>query len=103
MKLAPGLYEHLIDAFLDEGIAEAARDNLKAQLRELDLGDSHTYLAQYLASTIRKTLGSISGVDGLNRQIELANKILLLLAEGAPASVEVATAKLLRAELLLAI
>ncbi|HXU08360.1 MAG TPA: hypothetical protein VN743_05135 [Blastocatellia bacterium] len=35
MKLAPGLYEHLVDTFLEEGIAEAARDNLKAQLREL--------------------------------------------------------------------
>lgn len=103
MKLAPGLYEHLIDTFLDDGIAEAARNNLKAQLRELDLGDSHTYLAQYLAAIIRKALGSLSGVDGLNRQIELANKIILLLAESAPASFEVARAKLLRAELLLAI
>jgi len=103
MKLAPGLYEHLIDTFLEEGLAEAARDDLKAQLRELDLGDSHTYLAQYLAAIIRKALGSISGVDGLNRQIELANRIIFLLAESAPASFEVANAKLLRAELLLAI
>lgn len=103
MKLSPGLYEHLIDTFVNEGIAEAGRDNLRAQLRELDLGDSHTYLAQHLATIIRKALGSISGVDGLNRQIELANKIILLLAEGAPASFEVASAKLLRAELLLAI
>ncbi|HYV06367.1 MAG TPA: DUF3427 domain-containing protein [Blastocatellia bacterium] len=103
MKLAPGLYEHLIDTFLEEGLAEAARDNQKAQLRELDLGDSHTYLAQYLAAIIRKALGSISGVDGLSRQIELANKIILLLAESAPASFDVVNAKLLRAELLLAI
>jgi superfamily II DNA or RNA helicase len=103
MKLAPGLYEHLLNSFLDEGIAEAARDNLKVQLRDLDIGDSHTYLAQYLATIIRKALASLSGVDRLNRQIEVANKVILLLAESAPASFEVANAKLLRAELLLAI
>lgn len=53
-------YEHLIDTFLDEGLAEAARDNLKAQLRELDLGDSHTYLAQYLAAIISTGASFIS-------------------------------------------
>ena len=49
MKLVPGLYESVINAFIDAGIEEAASQDLRAERRILDSGDSHTYLAQYLA------------------------------------------------------
>lgn len=103
MKLAVGLYEHVVNEFIDEGIGEAARENLRAELRKLDPGDSHGYLAQYLATYIRKAFASLPEADRLNRQIELGNRILLVLAESAPESFDAAKAKLLRAELLLAI
>lgn len=100
-KLPAGLYEHLINEFIDAGIGEAARDNLRAVVRELDPGDSHTYLAHYLAGHIRQAFASLSETDRLSRQIELANKIIVLLAESAPASIDPNQARLLRAELLL--
>lgn len=58
MKLAVGLYEHLVNELIDEGISEAARENLRAEVRELDAGDSHGYIAQYLATYIRKAFAS---------------------------------------------
>ena len=102
-KLPAGLYEHLVNEFINAGIEEAARDNLRAELRELDPGDSHAYLAQYLAGHIRKAFASLPETDRLSRQIELANRIIVLLAESAPASIDPAQARLLRAELLLGI
>jgi hypothetical protein len=103
MKLAVGLYEQLVNVLIDEGIGEAEREDLQAELRELDPGDSDGYLAQYLATHIRKVFVSFPEADRLNRQIQLANRILGLLAENSPETFDLTKAKLLRAELLLAI
>ena len=103
MKLSEGLYEQLIDTLVDESINEAASDNLRVELRALDPGDSHAYLAQYLGIKIRNAFASVLGTNRLERQIDLANKIIALLAEDLPQNLEIDRAKLLRAELLLAI
>jgi HKD family nuclease len=102
-KLPAGLYEHLVNEFIDAGISQAARENLRAELRNLDRGDSHNYLAQYLGSHIRQAFASLPEANRLGRQIELANKIIVLLAESAPESFDPNQARILRAELLLAI
>jgi superfamily II DNA or RNA helicase/HKD family nuclease len=102
-KLPAGLYENLVNQFIEAGIAEAARDHLRAELRELDPGDSHAYFAQYLAGHIRTAFASFSEGERLSRQIELANRIIILLAEIAPGSIDPNQARLLRAELLLGI
>jgi superfamily II DNA or RNA helicase/HKD family nuclease len=103
VKLPAGLYEHLINEFIDAGIAEATRDNLRAELRHLDPGDSHTYLAHYLAGHIRKAFASLPETERLSRQIELANKVIVLLANTVPGVIDPGQARLLRAELLLGI
>ena len=103
MKLPEGLYEQLVDALVDESINETARHDLRAELRALDPGDSHSYLAQYLASKIGDTLAPLSGTNKLERQLELANRIIALLADSEAQSVDIDRSKLLRAELLLAI
>src|SRR3989442_985865 len=102
-KLPAGLYEHLVSEFISAGIEEAEQDNLRAELCQLDPGDSHTYLAQYLAGHVRKAFASFPEIDRLSRQIELANRIIVLLAESAPGSLDPNHARLLRAELLLGI
>ena len=102
-KLPAGLYESVVNQFIDAGIAEAARENLRAELHDLDPGDSHSYLAQYLASHIGKAFSSLPEGDRLSRQIELANRILVLLAQSAPDRFDASQAKILRAELLMAI
>lgn len=103
MKLVPGLYESLINQFIDAGIEEAASQQLHAERRALDSGDSHIYLAQYLADHIRKVFSSIPQAERLAKQIELANRILLLLCEDSPEAFERAQSRLLRSELLLAL
>jgi superfamily II DNA or RNA helicase len=60
-------------------------------------------LAQYLGTKIRNAFASVLGTNRLERQINLANKIIALLAEDVPRSLEIDRAELLRAELLLAI
>ena len=103
IKLVPGLYESLVNEFIEEGVAEAARENLRAELRGLDAGDSHDYFAQYLAGHIRKAFASLPLTERLEKQVELANKILVLLANSAPASFDPQQSKVLRAELLIAL
>jgi superfamily II DNA or RNA helicase len=101
VKLVPGLYESLINQFIEAGIEEAAPDELRPELRALDAGDSHSYLAQYLANYIRKAFSSIPREVRLAKQFELANRILVLLAETTPDAFDGAQSRLLRAELLI--
>jgi HKD family nuclease len=102
-KLHPGLYEQLINKVTDAGIAEAERDSLRSVIQSLDAGDSHTYFTQYLSEYIRRSFSSLPKAERLNRQINLANRIITLLAESAPGSFDPNQARLLRAELLLGI
>jgi superfamily II DNA or RNA helicase len=101
VKLVPGLYESLINQFIEAGIEEAAAEELRPELRALDAGDSDTYFAQYLSDYIRKSFSSIPKDERLAKQIELANRILLLLAEGTPEAFDGDQSKLRRAELLI--
>lgn len=103
MKLVPGLYESLINQFIEAGIEEAASQQLRPERRSLDSGDSHTYLAQYLADYIRKAFSSIPKDERLAKQLELANRILLLLSENTPDAFDQDQSRLLSAELLLAL
>jgi len=103
LKLVPGLYESLLTELIDAGITAAARDNLRAKLRDLDSGDSYSYFAQYLADYIRKAFASFPSEDRLDNQIELANRILALLADNVPSSFDSAGSAILRAELLIAL
>ena len=101
MKLIPGLYETLINKFVDAGINEAASNQLQIQTRRLDSGDSHTYLAQYLAEYIRKAFISFPQAERLERQLELANRILTVLSESTPEAFDEDQSRILRTELLL--
>jgi superfamily II DNA or RNA helicase len=103
VKLVPGLYESLINVFIDVGITEAASEHLHSETRALDPGDSHAYLAQYLAEHIRKALASFPQSERLERQFELANRILNLLSENSPEAFDKDQARLLRTELLMAL
>ncbi len=103
IKLLPGLYESLVNEFIAAGVAEAARENLRAEIRGLDAGDSHDYFAQYLAEHVRKAFAALPLTERLEKQVELANRILVVLADGAPSSFDRQQSKVLRAELLLAV
>ena len=101
MKLIQGLYESLINELIDASITEAVSNQLQIQTRKLDSGDSHTYLAQYLAEHIRKAFISFPQAERLERQLELANRILYVLSESSPDAFDRDHSRILRTELLL--
>lgn len=103
IRLVPGVYESLLNQFIEDGIDEAGRLGLHANIRELDIADSHDYFAQYLANRIRQALASFPSAERLPKQIEIANKIIFLLAESAPTGFDSQGSKVLRAELLTAL
>jgi superfamily II DNA or RNA helicase len=103
IKLVPGLYESIVNESIEAGIAEAEREDLHAKRQPLDVGDSHDYFAQYLAGHIRKAFASLPLTERLAKQVELANNILVLLADSAPASFDPQESKVLHAELLMAL
>ena len=71
--------------------------------RALDSGDSHAYLAQYVAEHVRKALASFPNEERLRKQIELTNRILLVLSDSAPESINLDRLRLVGAEVLRAI
>ena len=102
MKPIVGLYEQVVSEVVGEAIADARGEGLDVVLRSLDSGDSHSYLAQYLAPMISSALRSLPQPERTSKQIELVNKILLLLAEDAPESAN-EKGKIARPEILLGI
>jgi superfamily II DNA or RNA helicase/HKD family nuclease len=83
ISLPPGLYELPVDARLDE-VLSALSSHL-ADRKPLDPADSHAVLATYLEGRIAAAL---RGARSQEEQVELANRILRLLAqaggEGGP-------------------
>lgn len=103
IKLVPGLYESLINRLIEAGIADAAQANLRADRQPLDEGDSHTYFAQYLAERIRHAFSSLPHQDRLEKQVQLANAIVLLLSEHTDDALNLDESLINSAELLLSL
>src|SRR5215204_2256008 len=99
VMLVPGLYESLINELIDARIKEAASNGLHTESRDLESGDSHTYLAQYLSDQILKAFSSIPQTDRVTKQLELTNRILHLLSEETSEALEIGQFRLLRPEL----
>jgi len=102
MKPIVGLYEQIVNEVVGEAISEAREQGLDVVLRSLDSADGHSYLAQYLSPLISSALSSLPQPERTVRQLELTNKILLLLLEEAPESLG-EKIKILRPEVLLGI
>lgn len=103
MRLPIGLYEQIISQAIGIEIVGAQSRNLKAEKRELDDGDSHEYLTQYIAACLSRALRSFPAQARLEKQLDLTNKVIDLLTAQAPEAFDVDNAKVMRAELLLAI
>jgi len=103
MKLPVGLYEQVISNALDADIAEAKSCGLKVEACEFDAGDSHAHIAQYLAHHLGRAFQSLPAESRIEKQVVLANKVIDLLVADAPAAFDGDQARLMRAELLLAV
>jgi superfamily II DNA or RNA helicase len=99
-----GLYEQIIDDATQGAIAGLNQEHVQVLRRDLDAGDSHSYLVQHLARQIGFVLRSLPVEGRLDSQVALSNKIIELLEAGAPASAKGTRANVTpQAELLLAI
>ena len=99
-----GLYEQILDDATQAAIADLDQEQFQVLRRQLDAGDSHSYLVQHLARQIDFVLRSLPVEGRLDAQVALSNKIIDLLEAGAPASSKGTRANVTpQAELLLAI
>ncbi len=80
-----GIYERLIDEALAE---ELAGLELMVQREELDVGDSHTILAEHLTDLIAGVLRRLPSGQRLQHQRGLVNRIIELLCEYDPGSLK---------------
>ncbi|HAC15829.1 MAG TPA: DUF3427 domain-containing protein [Bacteroidetes bacterium] len=79
--LSVGLYEQLINKLFAQRLGELDRSVYYVQDKPLDKAEAARYLTQYVASTIHFALNSVANDDRPGRQIELINKIILLLID----------------------
>ena len=74
-----GLYEQLINKLISTKLNEV--DGGKFHIRQsiLDKEEASEYLSKYLGEVIKIALATIPNEDNVEKQIEVSNKIILLL------------------------
>ena len=81
MDLKPGLYEQLINQLIASRLQQLPDDRFHIERTHIDKSEAALYLTNYLSSVIRFALSEVKKEDQPLRQIEIANKIIQLLAE----------------------
>lgn len=74
-----GLYEQLINKLVFTQINKLDRNLFFIKENNIDKSEAAKILSQYLGNVIRYALSLITGDDSVEKQIELANKIIILL------------------------
>ena len=76
-----GIYEELVTKLVNFKINELEKENFQVMKSSIDKSEAALLLSQHIGKTIRYALTLIKGEDILEKQIEIANKIILLLKE----------------------
>lgn len=76
-----GLYEQLINKLVFTQINQLNKDQFFIKESNIDKAEAAKILGQYLGNVIRYALNLITGNDSVDRQIDLANKIIHLLKD----------------------
>lgn len=74
-----GLYEQLLNKLISEKINETNVDKFYIKTSQIEKAEASEILTRYCAKIIKFALDLISGEDSIQKQIELINKILLIL------------------------
>ncbi len=74
-----GLYEQLLNKLISEKINTTSIDNFYIQTSTIEKAEASQILTNYCTKIIKFALDLISGEDSIQRQIELINKIILIL------------------------
>lgn len=76
-----GLYEQLINKLVLSQLDKLDRDKFYIKDEKIDKSEAAKIIGNYLGNIVRYALGLISGDDSVDRQIDLANKVIRLLKE----------------------
>lgn len=76
-----GLYEQIINNLVNSKLNDLEKDRFYVKQSRIDKGEAAKILGQYLANVIRYALSIITGDDSVEKQIDLANKIIYLLKD----------------------
>lgn len=83
--LSPGIYEQIVDQILEGRLTHSG---LEQFTEDLDPGDSHTHLAQFVSHVLSKNLQALRSHktegDKLSRQIAVCNELIQYLQELEP-------------------
>lgn len=74
-----GIYEQLITKLVSSKINDLDKDKFYIKQNEIDKNEAARIFSQYLSEVIKFALNLISGDDSIEKQIELSNKIIILL------------------------
>lgn len=76
-----GLYEQLINKLISSKLKNLDRNDFYISETPIDKNEAASILSQYLCGVIRLALNLISGDESVEKQIELSNKVIILLRD----------------------
>lgn len=79
--LHDGIYEQLINRLIADKLRQLGTDEFHIAQQPVDKAEAARFLSQYLSNVIRYALGLVSGENAIQQQIDLSNKIILLLKD----------------------
>lgn len=79
--LQPGIYEQLINQLIEAKLSNLGRENFFIKETPIDKTEAARTLSLYLADVIKLAMNLMTGEDKLEKQIQLANQIILLLRD----------------------
>lgn len=88
--LPPGLYERVVDRFVERKLGELPIRAHDSEIRPLDPNESHTILGDHLRQVVRESLDAVTGKERLAHQVALCNQVIEYLAGEAASELSLA-------------
>src|SRR5690606_31851731 len=76
-----GIYESLVSKLVQSKLDELDQEVFFVDQKPIDKAEAKDVLSQYFSVVLKRALSYLSGDDAVLRQIELVNKIILLIKE----------------------
>lgn len=76
-----GIYEELVTKLVSSKLKEIDKDKFVFKSTNIDKAEAHQIFSTHLAKTIKYALHFVKGDNAIEKQIEIANKIILFLKE----------------------
>jgi superfamily II DNA or RNA helicase len=76
-----GIYEELVTQLVSKKIAEIDINNFQYQFANIDKAEASIILSKHIANAVSLALRQLTGEHAIQKQIELANKIIILIKD----------------------